>query len=283
MLGMAPALRRLRESGCTVVMSTGILSVDLHARGWLAPSRVLLAVAAALWLALALSAGLAGSVAGVPATSVLGTRLSLAGHPRLAEVLLGIAVLLFAHHARRIRVPARAGGSDLLPSVAAQSLAVLCGALAGRLPWLRPAGAVALAAGVALYAATLARFDTRALARGGGDQWIAGGALAIACLASAQLTHDALAVMGLWIAALAWLPALAGGELARPRAGDPDRRWSTVFPLGMYAACSFAVAPSLATTVPHVVADVLTPVALTAWALVLVRRLAAGWEEMRRR
>jgi hypothetical protein len=262
-----------------MAMSTGIVSVALHGLGWPAPSRILLALTAALWLALALGEGLFASVAGVPATSVLGTRLTVAGHPALGEVLLAGAVLLFARHVRRIRVPARATGSDLLPSVAAQSLAVLCGALAGRLPWLRAPGAIALAGGLALYAATIARFDPRELVRGGGDQWVAGGALAIACLACAQLAHDALAVLPLWIAALAWLPALVGGELARPRTGDRDRRWSTVFPLGMYAACSFAVSLSLGAGGPRIFAEALTPVALTAWGLVLMGWVAARCKE----
>jgi hypothetical protein len=45
-----------------------------------------------------------------------------------------------------------------------------------------------------------------------------------------------------WVAALAWLPALLAGELASPRLRYDERRWSTVFPLGMYAVCSFVVA-----------------------------------------
>lgn len=38
-----------------------------------------------------------------------------------------------------------------------------------------------------------------------------------------------------------WLPVLLLGELRRPRLRYGVRRWSTVFPVGMYAACSFVV------------------------------------------
>ena len=36
--------------------------------------------------------------------------------------------------------------------------------------------------------------------------------------------------------ALAWLPILVAAEVLRPRLRFDARRWSTVFPLGMYAA-----------------------------------------------
>ena len=40
---------------------------------------------------------------------------------------------------------------------------------------------------------------------------------------------------------MVWLPALLAAELLRPRLRYDVRRWSTVFPVGMYAACSFVV------------------------------------------
>jgi tellurite resistance protein TehA-like permease len=45
----------------------------------------------------------------------------------------------------------------------------------------------------------------------------------------------------LWCLALAWVPVLLVGEAIRPRLRYDLRRWATVFPLGMYAACSFTV------------------------------------------
>ena len=40
---------------------------------------------------------------------------------------------------------------------------------------------------------------------------------------------------------MAWLPVLVVSEVIRRRLGYDIRRWATVFPLGMYAACSITV------------------------------------------
>ncbi len=45
----------------------------------------------------------------------------------------------------------------------------------------------------------------------------------------------------LWALTIAWLPLLVAAEVLRPRPRYNVRRWSTVFPVGMYAACSFVV------------------------------------------
>jgi tellurite resistance protein TehA-like permease len=88
-----------------------------------------------------------------------------------------------------------------------------------------------------------------------GDHWVAGGALAISAVASAEIglaaahspaLHGLLVAshavsIALWIAAIVWLPVLAVGELISPRWRFDLRRWATVFPVGMYAACSFEV------------------------------------------
>jgi tellurite resistance protein TehA-like permease len=44
-----------------------------------------------------------------------------------------------------------------------------------------------------------------------------------------------------WAAAVLWIPVLVVSELVWPRWRYRGERWSTVFPLGMYAVCSFAV------------------------------------------
>ena len=105
--------------------------------------------------------------------------------------------------------------------------------------------------GLAAYPFVARRFDLREVASGHGDQWVAGGALAITALACAEvggaatgalhttLDHAALVV---WVTAIAWLPVLVAGELRGPRRGFDLRRWATVFPVGMYAVCSFLVA-----------------------------------------
>jgi hypothetical protein len=94
----------------------------------------------------------------------------------------------------------------------------------------------------------------RTLLVGRGDQWVTGGALAIATLACARTkvalhttqTLPALqhpleqATLALWSASALWLAALLVTELKVPRAGYDTRRWSTVFPVGMYAVSTLA-------------------------------------------
>ncbi len=91
------------------------------------------------------------------------------------------------------------------------------------------------------------------LAVGRGDHRITGGALGISALAAAKIAAvgDALGILegvalkdiaaGLWVLAMLWLLVLLGAEARWPRLRYDARRWSTVFPLGMYAASSFAV------------------------------------------
>src|SRR4051794_26665434 len=120
------------------------------------------------------------------------------------------------------------GGAGFLISVATQAIAVLCATLGARGP------AVALfVAGLGLYAFALQSFDLGEIRRGSGDQWVAGGALAIAALAAAASALRPVE-LALWALAMAWLPVLLAGEVAPPRRGFDARRWSTVLPVGMY-------------------------------------------------
>jgi Voltage-dependent anion channel len=266
-----------RATGWTAVMGTGVVSLDLSADGGGAASRALLVLAGATWLALLASRAPLRHPAAVAATAVLGTRLASASHAAAAGSLLAAAALLWAAQLPRPSPP-EGGGSTFLPAVATQSLAVLSATLAAAagIAWLRVAGLGLLLAGLALYVVGLTRFDRRALLRGQGDQWIAGGALAISALACAKVAGDAahgplrIASLLLWAAAIAWLPALAAGELLRPRAGSAATRWSTVFPLGMYAAMSFAVARSAGVPAIATFARGWTWVAVGVWALVAV-------------
>jgi hypothetical protein len=249
--------------GCTFVMGTGIVSIDLRESGWTALSIAVLVVAGLTWTVLALRGELAGQLAGVPATSVIGTRLTLLGWPAAGAVALVVAILLGLHRRRDFALPDEATGGDLLPVVALQSLVVLAGSLPPS--WLRVPGAVVLGAGVLLYAVTIVRFRLAEITHGAGDQWIAGGALAISCLAAAKLDLHAVSVV-LWVAALLWLPVLIAGEAVRPRRGDPVKRWATVFPIGMYAAMTFFVdEPGTRGG-----ADIASACALAVWAVVVV-------------
>ena len=263
----------------SAVMGTGIVSVDLARMGWRWPSAALLAVAGIAWL-LALGTGeLVRQVAGVPATCVLGARL-VASAPAVSWALGAAGLALWLYTVPRTKTPRHPRGADFLPVVATQSLAVLGAELGDVLRW---PSLVALAGGLALYARIAARFAPRELVDGDGDQWVAGGALAISALACATLAAawgapDTLQIasVALWAAALAWLPPLVAGEAARPRAGSVQARWATVFPLGMYAAMTFAVASVAGAPSLHPAASAWTVAALAAWALTAAWTLTLG-------
>lgn len=141
-------------------------------------------------------------------------------------------------------------------TVSTQSIAALAAQAAYRdhAPWLVYAAVALFALGMAFYLLVLTSFDFGQLIDGPGDHWVSGGALAISTLAVAEITLAAehlhrlggtsgpLATVtpALWAASIALLPILLAGEAIRPRARYDGRRWSTVFPVGMYAASSFA-------------------------------------------
>jgi hypothetical protein len=230
------------EAGA-VVMATGIVSTALELDGRAVVSDALLALCALGWLGLAFARGRAGRPASltiVAATCVLGTRLTMEGW-RAAGVALLVAgaALLVPLSAAVLRGLGRpVAGSAFLVVVAAQAVAVLAAELGAPGAIVVPPQLVALG----LYAYVVRGFDLGEVVRGRGDQWIAGGALAISALAAAE-TGGSLgpASLVLWAAAMLWLPVLVWGELRRPWRGFDMRRWSTVFPLGMYAVMSFAV------------------------------------------
>jgi tellurite resistance protein TehA-like permease len=146
-------------------------------------------------------------------------------------------------------------GVSLVLTVSTESLAVLSAAVAQheRAPWLLHAALGPFLLGLAFYLFVISRFDLRQLTTGRGDHWITGGALAISTLAAGRiaLAANSLHTLGgihhvlktasvvLWAMTMAWLPFLVAAELLRPRLTYDVRRWSTVFPVGMYAACSF--------------------------------------------
>jgi tellurite resistance protein TehA-like permease len=253
-------------------MATSIVSIGLSLDGHESFSRVLLAAAFVLWLGLAAIAvdqfvearleflnavGTPAVLTVVADTAVLGSRLVLLGWLRLAEISLGLALalaaLLFPRVLRRWSLPT-VGVSFMVP-VSIESLAALAAeaALAERLTLLAVAATALLLAGLATYAFVLSTFDFHQLLTGRGDHWIAGGALAIATFACARTAQAAAALpplnglsdvlsngsLALWAASALWLPALIASELRSMRTAYDIRRWSTVFPFGMYAVCSF--------------------------------------------
>lgn len=254
----------LSPAAGAAVMSLGILSVAAGQDGLPALSLVLLGLACAGWAVLAAlfthrlvrdparwwaDAGSPGALTAVAATAVLGTRVDMLGALLPAAVLLAVAALLWGvllPPALR-HLPRPTYGACFLLTVATEGLAVLGAALATA-AWLRDTAAVLAVGGLALYGLVLSRFDLDQLRTGAGDQWVAGGALAISSLALSRLADAGVApgaardaALALWLAALGWYLVLAAAELRRPRLRFALARWSTVFPLGMLAAAAFAL------------------------------------------
>lgn len=71
------------------------------------------------------------------------------------------------------------------------------------------------------------------------------------------------------------------GEVLRPRLSYDVRRWATVFPLGMYAACSFATGQVTGITGTADFGHGWTWVAFTASLLVLAGLFRHGWPVLR--
>ncbi|GAA3953492.1 tellurite resistance/C4-dicarboxylate transporter family protein [Streptomyces marokkonensis] len=291
------------------VMATGIVSVALHLTGHEILSRIALVLACAAWLTLAANfvylllveraqwltrAGTPGALTAVAATTVLGTRFSLLDRPLLAAALLALAALLWPvllllvvrHWGRRMP------GAVFLGCVATEGLAVLGATLAAATttPWLAHASLVPFWLGIVLYLIALFRFDLRQVARGSGDHWVAGGALAISALAGAKLLAAAGTGMYLWndddyavlhdvtvfllALDLAWYAALLAAEIAWPRIRYDVRRWSTVFPLGMTAAATLSVAAVIDVPWLEAPGQALLWISVAAWLVVATGAVA---------
>jgi tellurite resistance protein TehA-like permease len=290
-------------------MGTGIVSIGLAVDGFETLSRVLLAVAAAVWAGLGfllvgraigdrpraeLEAESPASLTGVAGTAVLGARCALLGWNFVAMAMLALAaclwLLLVPRVLRHWKTPTV--GASFILTVGTESLAVLAAivALRERVAWLAIGALCALALGVLAYVFVLARFDFRQLLVGHGDHWVAGGALAIATLACGKAEEAAAglaalhglagplgwAALVLWIGAVLWLPALVICELVAPRLHYDVRRWSTVFPVGMYAACSFEVGAVRSIDGLVDFARVWVWVAVVLWAVVFAALLRRG-------
>jgi voltage-gated anion channel len=197
--------------------------------------------------------------AAVAATAVLGTGIAMYGYRLAAAVLLATAAsgwaLLVIPVLRHWTTPTV--GISFVLGVATDGVALLGAnlAIAYRAGWLLDGAVLLLLLALAFYVFTAVRFDLRQLFTGHGDHWIAGGALAISALYAAVITEAAAALgrfdnqrqvlttgtLVLWCLAVMWLLPLVVTEAITPRLGYDVRRWATVFTLGMYPACSFAV------------------------------------------
>jgi tellurite resistance protein TehA-like permease len=310
LFGMRRVLDEIPPASWAVVMGAGIVSIDLYSDHRRVLSAIMLWFAAGVWLVLGSrlayrhdrfvrEARSPAAFTGVAGTAVLGTRFALQDYHAAAAALLALSgvwwALLIVPVLRHWKTPT--AGLSFVLSVATEGLAVLAATLAVsyRAGWLLTAAVAALVLGLAFYAFTAARFDLRELVTGHGDEWVAGGALAISALAAARVTdaggalpqfseqHSALTTgtLVLWCLAMAWLPALVTAEVLRPRLGYDVRRWATVFPLGMYAACSFAAGQVTGIAGITGFGRVWTWVAFTASLFALAGLLRHGWPVLR--
>jgi tellurite resistance protein TehA-like permease len=313
-----PRVKQLLEvipaASWTVVMGSGIVSIDLYSDHQPVLSAIMLWFAAGAWLLLAvvlgarlvyqrdrfaLEASSPASLTGIAGTAVLGTRLAVQDYHVAAVALLAVSglgwALLLMPVLRHWKTPTV--GISFVLCVATEGLAVLGATLAitYRAGWLVSAAVPVLVLGLAFYVFTAARFDLRELLTGHGDHWVAGGALAISALAAGQIT-DAAGALGqfseqhrilttstlvLWCVAMVWLFPLVTGEVLRPRLSYDVRRWATVFPLGMYAACSVATGQVTGITGIPEFGHVWTWVAFTISLLVLAGLFRHGWPLLR--
>jgi tellurite resistance protein TehA-like permease len=291
------------------VMSTGILSTAAQSAGLsvLSWALLVLAVLAELVLGVVLVGGLLtdrqgrlaeartpAALTGVAATAVIGGRVASLGGTIAAWLLLAVSGLLWLVVLpvvlRHWQIPTV--GASFLVCVSTEGLAALAATL-GAVAGSRSAVVVASAAfllGLVLYAFVLARFDWTQLRVGAGDQWVVAGALAITSLAGAQLVlaGDRLRLPGglreplrlldlaIWVVAVAGYAVLLGCELRWPRLRYDVRRWATVFPMGMTAASSFAVAQADRLPPLTLFGHVLLWPALAAWGLTVVGASRAG-------
>ncbi|HEY1521146.1 MAG TPA: tellurite resistance/C4-dicarboxylate transporter family protein [Solirubrobacteraceae bacterium] len=301
--GLDRALDSVPPAAGAEVMGTGIVSIALSLDGNQTLSRILLVITALTWLALAVLAPLRirrektraiadlrtpAALTSVAGTGVLGVRLLMLGWTwaGIAALVITLVVwaLLLGPVLGHLKTPTV--GASLMLTVSTESLAVLAAMIAAteHASWLLVAALALFALGLGFYVFVIARLDLRELAVGYGDHWITGGALAISTLAAAKLLSGAKAMailgdgggvlkylaLGLWVLSMLWLPVLVAGELLHPRLSYDVRRWSTVFPFGMYAACSFAVGAAVPARAITSFAQVWVWVALAVWAAVLV-------------
>ncbi|MDE3133410.1 MAG: tellurite resistance/C4-dicarboxylate transporter family protein [Acidobacteriota bacterium] len=299
-------LEEIPPASGAVVMGTGIVSIALLLDGRKLLSTILLVIAAAIWLALAWllparaitaperfseDLGQPAALTSIAGTGVLGTRLTLLGWDRFGAVLLVVALVawlgLVPLVLRNWRTPAL--GASFILTVATESLALLAATLGGadRDAWLVYVALVPFVLGLGFYLFVLRRFDFRQLGVGLGDHWVTGGALAITTVTAGRIAlaarttgalpgeHGLLKTVALviWCATLAWLPVLLVCELAWPRLRYSVRRWSTVFPVGMYAACSFVVGTVAAVPAITDFAKIWVWVAVAVWLVVVVAML----------
>lgn len=312
---LGPLLDAIPPASGAVVMGTGIVSIAELLDGYHALSDALLALDAFFWVALAvllparavrdpaqfrIDMRQPAALTSIAGTGVLGTRLTAAGWDWAGVSLLIIAALIWVwlvpNVLRHWQTPTV--GASFLLTVATQSLALLAATLAfyQRTGWLLYVSLVPFGLALGFYVFVFSRFQFHQLAVGLGDHWVTGGALAISTVAAGRIAlaagrtarlggaHGPLETIALvlWCVTMVWLPALIAAEVLWPRLIYTVRRWSTVFPFGMYAACSFIVGTVAAVPGISDFARVWVWVALAVWLVVIVAMLRRVPDLLRR-
>ncbi|MGH7611239.1 MAG: tellurite resistance/C4-dicarboxylate transporter family protein [Candidatus Dormibacteria bacterium] len=302
-----PSVRLPAATGA-MVMATGIVAYGARLLRWDPVADAWLALAGAIWICLVVSVPLrlAGdrmglgaemrspvSLSWVAATAVLGVN-ALALHldavgsglaALAAALLLGVAHPVLASWARPTE------GTSFLLTVALEGVGGVLAELAAATRWsgLLYAGVALWLLGLCAYVFVVRDFDWRQLHAGRGDHWVAGGALAIATLVAGDLYRVrwvaggqlrpgdplVLAVLLPWCACSLLMALLVGAELRRPRWHFHGLRWATVFPVGMYGACTLGLGQALGARALHDLGAAWVALGLVSWVLVAVAALAS--------
>lgn len=257
----------------------------------------------------------------VAAANVLGVRLEIAGAAAAGVVLLGLATLAWIVLGYLVpwRVVEQADGADLTDAVdggwfvwvvASQSVSVLAATLQPHVSGT-PRDLLALLAvlswgtGLALYLVTGTALVVRVLRHGisaehlGPAFWVVMGALAISTLAASRLLtmasnsigdaiHPLAAGVGLTLWAFAAWLVLPLGAMGwwrhvrrRVRLSCSTALWAMVFPLGMVSVASMALGGADGVPAIDAVGRAFLWVAVTAWVLVALGALVAGFRGVR--
>jgi tellurite resistance protein TehA-like permease len=278
----------------------------------------------ALWRDLADHARGPGFFASVAATAVLGSQcMVLASDFAIAKVLWVLALALWTGltyavfvaltvNAQKPPLDEGISGGWLLAVVATQSIAVLSAYLAPHVEyriqldffalslWLVGGMLYIWIVSLIFYRYTFFRFAPADVSP---SYWINMGAMAISTLAGSLLianAGDAGLLASLrpflegftvlcWATGTWWIPFLVvlvawkHGYARSPLAYELSH-WSAVFPLGMYAVCTFEMSRALHLEFLEAMTRYLTYVALAAWALAFVsfvryavRAIAVRW------
>lgn len=329
---MRAGVQTLHPGYFALVMATAIMSVGMQIHRtyalsvgllWVACVAYVVLVVLHVWRLIASRAEVAADLGDprrgfglftfVAATNVLGARLNLDGHHRLALVLLGIgsvswvvlgylvpwtAVLARAHRP----VVQDANGTWFIWVVASQSVAVLAAALEPAITLGRRELAVlavfSWSVGVFLYAAVGIFVAARMLlypllpADLTPPYWVAMGATAITVVAGARIVEMADAPMVAATRGLiagtsvvfwafgTWLipPLVAAGVWRHVRRGVPllyePTLWSIVFPLGMYGVGGLSLGHADHLPIVRAIGAYESWAALAVWSITFVAMLA---------